>query len=252
MVKRPRRPPQDGNFEVEPPKAHFIDSGSFTLWTKAKEFGIENNCGEWEFYDTDEFYAYLEGYAAFVKKYHYGIDLCANVDVLPFKSSGIPPKGKDSHTLSYRNLKLLEEMGITPVPVVHLFADINVWLRRYVEEGYPVIGLGGLVGSAMTENCRKWVDRCFNFVCPDGKPVVKLHGFGISAHEYILRYPWYSVDSTTWTKLGAFGYIIVPKFRKERFIFTPQDLVDIGHPIDNWVEDCNPWTVTLSEENKGR
>ena len=245
---KPRQPAMDGNIEVESVASHFLDSGSFALWTRAKEYAIANSCGEWEFYDTDEFYQYLEGYAKFVKRYHKGIDLCANVDALPFRLTKRQPAGKSSHEISYRNIKLLEEFGIRPVPVVHLGADPNQWLRQYVEDGYKLIGLGGLVGSSMKEHCRSWVDRCFNFVCPDGAPIVGIHGFGVTAHEYLLRYPWFSVDSTTWTKKGGFGYIVVPKFKDGKFVLTRTDL----KYDENWANDCVPWTVVASEENKAR
>ena len=32
----------------------------------------------------------------------------------------------------------------------------------------------------------------------DGKPKVKVHGFGMTTRELLFRYPWASVDSTSW------------------------------------------------------
>jgi len=191
----------------------------------------------------------MDQYVAFVKKYQKAIDLCASVDVLPFRNPGRPPAGMDSHSLSYRNLKYLEKAGIKPVPVVHLGADINIWFRRYVEEGYQTIGLGGLVGSLAKPFCKHWVDRCFDFICKKGKPRVRLHGFGVTSHEYLLRYPWWSVDSTTWTKKGAFGQILMPRYRRGNWIFTQDDLVNAGLSADNWPKHCNPWNVFMSEEH---
>lgn len=243
------------DIQVAPPKAHFFDSGSFTLWTRAEQYGKEHKGKEWEFYETDEFYQYLEGYVKFVKKYRIGIELCANVDVLPFRGRRKPPKGKDSHSLSYHNLKLLEERGLRPVPVAHYpkrYPELGTtWLRTYIEEGYPLIGLGGLVGSITDKECEEWIDSCFNLICQGtGRPAVKLHGFGVTSHEYLLHYPWYSVDSTTWTKHGAYGHILVPKYRKGRFILSPRDLQEAGLSTLNWRKDCQPWLVTMSEGSK--
>lgn len=237
---------------VASPHAHFFDSGSFTLWTRAEKYGQEHGGKEWEFYETDEFYEYLNGYVEFVKKYRIGIDLCANVDVLPFRGAKKPPKGKDSHTLSYKHLKLLEGKGLRPVPVVHYKASMD-WLVKYINEGYPLIGLGGLVGSISDLSCAKWIDRCFDIVCQDdGHPCVKLHGFGVTSHEFLLRYPWYSVDSTTWTKHGAYGHILVPRERRGEFILSPDDLERVGLPRDRWHQDCQPWLVTMSEDSGKR
>lgn len=233
-----------------PPKNLFFDSGSFALWTEAEKYAEEHNVGEWEYYNTDEFFAYLDSYAKFIKKAKVSIDICANVDVLPFRGSRKPPKGMTSHELSWRNLKLLEERGIKPVPVVHYGADIDVYLRRYIEAGYPLIGLGGLVGSISDESCRRWIDSCFDMVCQrDGFPMVDLHGFGVTAVEMIARYPWYSVDSTTWTKAGGFGNIVVPRRRKGEWVFTKSCLERVGLSTKNWVSDTQPFIVIMSDQS---
>ena len=189
--------------------SHFFDSGSFALWTKAAEYTKKHKCGRWDYYETDEFWAYMDAYAEFVKAHPESIDFYANVDVIP------------NPELSYRNLKYLESKGINPVPVVHYTTDLK-WLRKHIKEGYDFIALGGLVGSAMKSECREWMDACFNIICdhPDRKPRVKLHGFGLTAYEPMLRYPWWSVDSTAWAKVGVFGLILVPKRRKGKFVFN--------------------------------
>jgi len=200
-------------------QSHFLDSGSFTLWTKAGEWAKENGKSKWDYYDTDEFWKYMDDYAAFVKKYQIAIDLYANVDVIP------NPK------LSWRNLKYLErEHGLTPVPVVHYTTHLK-WLRRHIEVGYKVIGLGGLVGSTRQESCRGWLDQAFDMVCdaPDRLPRVKIHGFGVTNYPLLVRYPWWSVDSVTWAKQGGFGCILVPHKRGGRFVFdTPPYSVKIS------------------------
>jgi hypothetical protein len=43
---------------------------------------------------------------------------------------------------------------------------------------------------------------------PDGTKV-GVHGFGLSAPEPMLRYPWASVDSTTWWRLSRFGFTLM-------------------------------------------
>lgn len=194
------------NGEVACVESHFLDSGSFTLKTKAKEYAKQNGCSEWDFYRTQDFYAYCDAYAEFIKKYQIGIDYYANVDAIP------NPK------ITWRNQKYLEEEhGLTPVPVVHYGTDLK-WLRRYIDAGYTYIALGGLVGKTKQETTIHWIDRCFDMVCdnPQRLPSVDLHGFGITNYELLLRYPWKSVDSASWTKIAAFGGIIVPRKQQSR------------------------------------
>lgn len=196
-------------------ESHFLDSGSFTLWTRAKEWAKKEGKREQDFYDTSEHWEYLDGYATFVKAYPEGIDLYANVDAI-----GYPD-------ITRRNQLYLEsEHGLTPVPVVHYRSDLS-YLRYYVERGDPVVALGGLVGSTDQDHCRAWIDRCFDYVCntPNRLPRTKVHGFGVTTHSLLWRFPWYSVDSTAWTKVGAFGGILVPHKRKGAWDFREEPYV---------------------------
>jgi hypothetical protein len=196
-------------------KSHFFDSGAFTQWTLAQKYAEETGKGRWAYFDTDEFYTYMDDYAEFVKKYEVAIDLYANVDVI-----GNPD-------LTLRNQKYLEKThDLDPVPVVHYKTDLE-WLEFYIDRGHDIIGLGGLVGSTVQDNCKAWIDECFDMVCstPDRLPKVKLHGFGVTTYELLIRYPWYSVDSTSWTKIGAFGGILVPHKRKGEWVFTEQPYI---------------------------
>lgn len=192
--------------------SHFLDSGSFSLWTKAAEYAKEHKClNKYAYYDTPEFWAYADAYVEFVKAYSIGIDLYANIDVIP------------DPVLSYRNLKYLESKGLKPVPVIHYTTDLK-WLRKHIDEGYEMIGLGGLVGSIKEDGCIGWIDRCFDTVCdnPSRLPTIKLHGFGVTSYDMMIRYPWWSVDSTSWTKAGAFGGIYVPHQRQGKWVFDEQ------------------------------
>lgn len=199
-------------------ESHFFDSGSFTLRTKAHAWAAEKKGRKWrDYYRTAEFdayvYEYMDRYAAFVKKYSVAIDYYANVDVIP------------DPILTYRNQKYLEDKhGLKPVPVVHYGTDLK-WLRKYIKEGYDLIGIGGLVGSfgsSGREPVFLWLDQVFNLVCDNPKrlPCVRLHGFGATLYELLIRYPWWSVDSTTWTKIAAYGGIFVPHLRKGKWDFA--------------------------------
>lgn len=196
-------------------ESHFLDSGSFTLWSKAAEYAKENQKGQWDYYDTQEFWDYVDAYAEFVKKYQAGIDFYANVDAIP------------NPELTWRNQRYLEKTHqLKPIPVVHYKTDLK-WLHHYIDKGYDYIALGGLVGSTATDSCRQWLDRAFTIVCdaPKNLPKVKIHGFGVTTHYMLLRYPWWSVDSSTWSTIGSYGGIPVPKKRKGKFDFSEPPIV---------------------------
>jgi hypothetical protein len=100
--------------------------------------------------------------------------------------------------------KQLEHKGIHPVPVIHGGESME-WFKRYCEEGYPLIGLGGMVQRKGYKHARIVFDRVFNIAA---KYNVKLHGFGITSLSLMLMYPWYSVDSASWVKIAAYGSIL--------------------------------------------
>jgi hypothetical protein len=189
---------------------HFLDSGMFTLWRMSKEWAKRTGRSEWDYYDTCAFFDYMDDYAHFVKTYRVAIDYYSNCDVIP------------NPDLSWRNQQYLEECHkLSPVPVIHYTTPVS-WIEFYIDRGYPYIALGGLVGSTKHRGSHDWLHRAFEIICdtPDRKPRVRTHGFGVTSYDLLLKFPWYSVDSSTWTKLGAYGAILVPHRRGGKFIFT--------------------------------
>ena len=181
-------------------KSHFLDSGAFSLLSVSEKYQKEHNSNDrWLYFKTKQFKKELDKYAKFVKKYKIAIDYYANLDVI-----GNPD-------LTWRNQQYLEKKGLKPIPVVHFKTDTK-WLEHYIDRGYDYIGLGGLVGQTSQGICFPWLDRCFNIICDteDRFPKVKIHGFGISAFSLLIKYPWYSVDSTNWFRVGVFGSILIP------------------------------------------
>lgn len=189
----------------------FLDSGAFSLYMKEvapkAKGGVKR---DFSFYESDQFWDYVDAYAEFVKKHRDVIDYYANVDVMY------------SASRSWDVLKYLEdEHGLDPVPVYHMGSDAS-WLDRFLEDGYEFIAFGGLAATGSSPEARDWLDRSFTRVCdgPDRMPSVRVHGFAVTAYPLLIRYPWWSVDSATWTKVGAFGSILVPHRREGKFTFA--------------------------------
>lgn len=193
---------------------HFLDSGAYSLKSKMMKGHISKK----EFYDSKEFWSYIDSYAAFIKKYKEAIHFYANLDAI-----GDPD-------ISWRNQQYLErEHKLKPVPVIHFGTDLK-WIRFYIER-YKLIGFGGLVVYSR-HHSKKWLDSCFDIICdtPDRFPKIRVHGFGVTGLRWLLRYPWWSVDSTSWARTAGLGKIYIPKKKNGCFSFSSQPLI---LPISN-------------------
>ncbi len=188
---------------------HFFDSGAFSQVARARDYARAGH-GKWDYYSTPEATAYLDAYAAFVKKYRKAIDYYANVDVI------------QNPELSWRNLKYLEkEHGLAPVPVLHHGTDVK-WLHKHLDAGYEFIGMGGIAGNITVDAAARWIDSWFRVICdqPSRLPKIRVHGFGMTSFALMRRFPFWSTDSATWTKLASYGGIFVPAYRKGKFNFV--------------------------------
>lgn len=175
----------------------FLDSGAYS----AKTQGIEIN---------------IDDYIKFIKKHENKLELYANLDNI------------DSAEKTWENQKYMEKQGLHPLPVYHYGEDVS-FVERYVKN-YDYIALGGLVGGSST-GLIKWLDNIWlsHLLDESGMPKVKVHGFGLTSLKLMLRYPWYSVDSTSWVMTGRMGSIYVPKYKKGR-----------------WIYDENSWKISVS------
>lgn len=112
---------------------------------------------------------------------------------------------------TWRNQMEMEMRGARPLPCFHAGEDER-YLEHYVKN-YDYITLGGMVGSSTKQLC-VWLDRMWERYLTDGsgRPRLKVHGFGITAIPIMERYPWYSVDSSSWIQSAAFGSIVTPEY----------------------------------------
>lgn len=117
---------------------------------------------------------------------------------------------------TWANQLALEAMGIHPVPCYHYGEDPK-WLKRYIDAGYQYIAIGGMVPISRVQ-LRHWLDELWDthLTNADGAPVVRVHGFGLTTFELMERYPWFSVDSSSWLLKGAMGGVVM--WDGERFV----------------------------------
>lgn len=171
----------------------FLDSGAFTAWSRGAEI------------DLDE-------YCEFIRHNIEYLDVYANLDFIPGVKgrAATPAEREEAAARSWDNYLYMRDAGLSPLPVYHYGEDPK-WLEKMLAYGCDYIALGGSVG--ISRQLRQlWFDRVFSNYLTDanGYPLVKVHGFGMTSIPHIFRYPWYSVDSTSWLQVTMNGAVYLP------------------------------------------
>ncbi len=112
---------------------------------------------------------------------------------------------------TYENQLHMEKCGARPMPCFH-YGEDERYLEWYLKH-YDYITFGGMV-SAKTDNLIKWLDRIWSKYLLDGsgRPRVKTHAFGVTTIKLMERYPWHSVDSSSWIQAASFGSVYTPQW----------------------------------------
>lgn len=197
-------------------KTVFMDSGAFSMFSVGATVD-------------------LGAYADFINDNKDWIHIASNVDEI----------GANKEAESYDNQKTLERLIKPPkgVPLdqylcpVHHARDDDKWLRKYIAEGYPYIFLGGMVAES-TAYLRGWLDHVWDkyLTHKDGTSKLKIHGFGMTTLELMERYPWYSVDSSSWVQVSRFGGILLDLPGRDVKINVSEkssSIHDLGKHYDN-------------------
>lgn len=185
----------------------FLDSGAFSAWTKGAQIRIRD-------------------YIAFIKRHQQYIDHYANLDVIAdtFKKRGAASAlYRKAAEATLHNQQVMEKAGLNPIPVFH-YGEPFEFLQMYLDK-YEYIALGGLVGVPVGLAI-EFLDKCFSdYICDnEGMPKVKVHGFGLTSLRIMLRYPFYSVDSTSWVVTGRNGGIYVPVYKNGKWVYDENSL----------------------------
>lgn len=156
----------------------FLDSGAFSAFTKGVDIDLPAYC---EYIQTNA-------------------DIISVASVLD--GIGDPLK-------TYQNQLAMEALGTCPLPCFH-YGEDERYLKYYLEH-YEYITLGGMVPISKPQ-LRLWLDRIWSEYLVDGQglPRLKVHGFGLTRIEFMERYPWFSVDSSSWVQSAATGGIMIP------------------------------------------
>lgn len=159
----------------------FLDSGAFS----ANSLGVD--------IDLNEYCNYIKRNRDIIKVED-GVVMASVLD------------GIGNAQLTYENQLAMEARGAAPLPCFH-FGEDERYLEWYVQR-YPYITIGGMVRTS-AEDVMQWLDRIWDRYLLDhtGRPKLKVHAFGVTTISLMERYPWHSVDSSSWIQAASFGSI---------------------------------------------
>lgn len=108
--------------------------------------------------------------------------------------------------------EMVDEFGIPAVPTIHFGAAPEA-MDYYANLDVDFLGLGGLVGRPTAAQMR-WLIPMFKYA-RDHHPTMRFHGWGVTTDE-VLRLPFFSVDSSSWTTGVRYGRVNLrdPRSRK--------------------------------------
>lgn len=170
-----------------------IDSGAYSAFTRGEPI------------DLQRYIEYLHRVIPLFDSVEY-----VNLDV-------IGGDGSDS----YENWQEMRRQGLNPVPVYHVITDVK-WLKKYLRET-DHISIGAVAATAYKR--RTWsLDRVWEefLVGSDRMPLFRVHGMGATSFRIMRRYPWHSVDSTSWLQPSAYGKLFLPKRTADGWDYTGQ------------------------------
>jgi len=145
-----------------------------------------------------------------------------NLDVVPYQHGDeIPPASRwdQSAEEGWENLKYLESLGLKPIHVFH-GGENQKWLDKLIDN-YDYIGIAASRLATGISERYGFLDSCWKKLTDDkGKPIRKVHGFALTSPEIMIRYPWYSLDSSTWGQFGVYGGILIPTFHRSKLAYS--------------------------------
>lgn len=168
----------------------FLDSGAFSAFTQ----GVTIN---------------LQEYCRYILKNRDIFEVASVLDAIGNPDN--PQSLREAADKTYYNLTMMERFGVEALPCFHYGEPEHV--LEYYASNYEYITLGGMVPISSPQ-LKIWLDRIWGkyLTNPDGTPKLKVHGFGLTSVPLMARYPWYSVDSSSWVQLGGMGNIFLPQF----------------------------------------
>jgi hypothetical protein len=194
-----------------------IDSGAFSVWANNQRMDID---------DYIKFCKYIKDNR---KENLYFI----NLDVIPGVYGKKPTQKEIEYSAEkgWENMLYMEKNDLKVMHIFHQHEDFK-WLDKLIEhQDYIGISPANDVPKIIR---MKWLDKVFYKI----KDTIKTHGFGATAKEIIYRYPWYSVDSTSWKAIVRYGRSCTSQFQKRGLKHAPGVYMknELTNEIKRWLK----------------
>lgn len=167
-------------------KRMFLDSGAFSAWTSNIKVSIDD-------------------YISYIKSSPINWTAIASLDVIGNAEE------------SFENWIKIRDAGIDTIPTFHTREDFK-YLHEYCKMT-DYIALGGFaVEKSRNSYLDSYLQKCFAIIYSYNKKI-KVHGFGIGMNmDLLVKYPFYSTDSTSYVKaFGQFRIIPVAKYLFKKY-----------------------------------
>jgi hypothetical protein len=188
-----------------------LDSGAFTAWNGGHELE-------------------LQSYIDFIQEYRDLFTVYVAQDVIM------------DWKASRENTEEMERQGLKPIPVYHAGSPLKEFDR--IMERYDYFALGGMAfwpaakrRAIMLDWWKRIEERNY-----EGR----VHGFAVTSMELMRTFPWYSVDSSTWTQPFRWGSLTLfnggiikqVKVNNRRAMFRQEHLLRrYGYDIARLISD---------------
>jgi len=203
-----------------------IDSGAFSVWNLGGKL------------DVNEYIDFLSDFKVkHMSKFnevHF-----VNLDVIPGNQGDkfiTTQQVREAADEGFENYLKLRDQGWDNV--IHVFhqGESTEVLGRLLDTDPDYIGVSPS-NDSMTKARKDWLTDTFNYI-EKRQGYVKTHGFAVTSIELMNKFPWFSVDSTSWFMIGMYGKLCIP--------------LDIHGKIiaDDFTPIFDKFEVSLSERKK--
>jgi hypothetical protein len=176
----------------------------------------------------------IDKYLEHLNKYKDIIWRGVNLDVIPGEQGSVPTEEQiiEAAEQGWKNYKYLKERGWDTIHVYHQGEPIWVLNRMLDECDY--IGVSPCNDSSEKAKM-EWLDISFRHIMNydysknpriQKGQIIKTHGFAVTSKRLVERYPWYTVDSSSYSLTAAMGNILT---RYGRIYVSDQNLHDEDH-----------------------
>ena len=177
-----------------------LDSGAWSVFKRKKKITID-----------------IDRLVFFLLVHKDQLELCFSLDVIDYDED-VGGGGK-----SYENWQYIRRYVPNIVPVYHWGKNLK-YSESYLRES-KYMGMGG-IAEALPKKREELLGHVWRtcFLDHTGKPRAKIHGLGLTSTILVAKWPWYSVDSTSWAIDAGNRIILVPQKSGSEYDYSKQPI----------------------------